>query len=120
MHVCGRDVTRRHLLRLQPNTHGERAVAENVGTLHTANGAQFRLHHARQVVRDLILIQILRRKTDVHRRELVIGRLQVNDRRLRFGREVVLYLRHLGLYLRESGVGVVVELEVYLNCANSL
>ena len=74
-HRRRRDAVRRHLVRLEPDAHGERAVAENVGALDAADGAQLRLHDARQVVGDLVLIEIGRREAEVHRRELIVGGL---------------------------------------------
>ena len=53
-----RDAVRRHPVRLQPDAHRERAIAEDVGALHAADGAQPRLHDAREVVGDLVLIEI--------------------------------------------------------------
>ena len=75
-------------------------------------GGELRLHHARQVVGDLVLVELLGGEAEVHGRELVVRRLQRDDRRLGLGRQVVAHLRHLGLDLGEGGVGVVVELQV--------
>ena len=44
--------------------------------------------------------------------ELGVRRRELDDRRLRLGRQVVAHLRHLGLDLGQGGVGVVVELQV--------
>ena len=111
---------RRHLVRLEPDPHRERAVAEDVGALHAADRAQLRLDDARQVVGDLVLIEVGRREAEVHRRELVVRRLQLDDRRLGFGRQVVAHLRDLRLNLRQRGVGVVVELQVHGDRADAL
>ena len=116
----GRDAVRRHLVRLQPDAHGERAVAEDVGALHAADGAQLRLHDARQVVGDLVLIEVGGREAEVHRRELGVGGLELDDRRLGLGRQVVANLRDLRLDLGERGVGVVVELQVHGDRAEPL
>ena len=118
---CGRrDAKRSHLLRLEPDSHGERPLTKNVGALHAADGAQFRLHNTRHVVGDLVLVKVRRRESQVHRRKLRIRRLQVNDRRLRLGRQVVAHLRHFGLDLGESRVGIVVKLQVYGDRADAL
>ena len=53
-----RDAERRHPIRFQPDPHGERAVAEDIGPLHAADGAEPRLHHPHQVVGDLRLVEI--------------------------------------------------------------
>ena len=60
MNLRWRNPQRRHLVRLEPDAHGERPLAKNVGALNAADGAQFRLHHARQIIRDLILIKLVR------------------------------------------------------------
>ena len=115
-----RDAVRRHPVRLEPDPHGERAVAEDVGALDAADGAQLRLHDAHQVVGDLVLIEIGRREAEVHRRELRVRRLQFDDRRLGLRRQIVADLRHLRLNLRQRGVGVVVELQVHGDRAERL
>ena len=112
--MCG------HLVRLQPDPHRERPVAENVGALHAADGAELRLHHAGEVVGDLRLIEIGRRESEVHRGELVLGGLELDDRRLGLGRQVVSHLRDLRLYLRERRVGVVIQLEMHGDRADRL
>jgi hypothetical protein len=58
-------------------------------------------------------IEVSRGEPEIDGRELVVGRLQVDDRRLRFGREVVAHLRHLRLDLGQRRVGVVIELQVH-------
>src|ERR1700674_3815701 len=110
MHCGWRNAKSRHLFWLEPDAHGEGALTENIGALDAADGAQFGLDYARHVIRDLVLIEIRGREPKVHCSKLSIGRLQVNDRRLRFGRQVIANLRDLGLYLSKSRVGVVVEL----------
>ena len=115
-----RDAEGRHLVRLEPDAHREGAVAENLGALHAADGAQLRLHDAHEVVGDLVLIEILRREAEVRRGELAVGRLQVDDRRFRFGRKLIAHLRHLRLDLRQRGVGVVVEFQVNGDRADAL
>ena len=110
----------RHLVRLQPDAHRERAVAEDVGALDAADRAQLRLHDAGQVVGDLVLIEIRRREAEIHRGELVVRRLELDDRRLGLGRQVVADLRDLGLDLRQRGVGVVVQLQVHGDRAERL
>src|SRR2546426_383399 len=48
---------RGHLVGLEPDSHGEGAIAENVGALYAADGAQLRLHDSREVIGDLVLIK---------------------------------------------------------------
>jgi len=111
-HLRRGDPKRRHPVRLQPDPHGEGAVAEDVGALHPLDGGELRLHHARQVVGDLVLVEVLRGEAEVHRGELVVGRLQLDDRRLGLGGEVVAHLRDLRLHLGERGVRVMVQPQV--------
>ena len=82
VHLGGRNAARRHSVGLQPDAHGERAVAEDVRPLHAADRAQLRLHDARQVVGDLVLIEIGGREAEVHRRKLGVRGLQIDDRDL--------------------------------------
>jgi hypothetical protein len=49
---------RGHPIRLEPDAHRERAIAQYVGALNTANRAQLRLDDARQVVGDLVLVEL--------------------------------------------------------------
>ena len=75
-HLGRRDPERRHPLGLQPDAHREDARAQDVGLLHAGDGRQLRLHDARQVVGDLVLVELLRGKPDVHGGELRVGRLR--------------------------------------------
>jgi len=69
--------------------------AENVGALHTADSAELGLDDAGEVIRNLILVQVVGAETDVHGGELLIRSLQIDDRNLRIGRQIVLHLRDL-------------------------
>ena len=102
----------RHQLRLEPDAHGKGPVAKDLGTLNAGDGAQFRLHDPSQIVGNLVLIEVGRRKTEIERRELGVGILDFDDRRLGLGRQLVAHLRHLRLDLRQGVVGVVVEPQV--------
>ena len=115
-----RDAERRHAVRLEPDAHRKRAVAENVGALHAADRAQLRLDDAREVVGDLVLIEIGRREAEIHRRELVVRGLQLDDRRFRLGRQIVAHLRDLRLDLGQRRIGVVVQLQVHGDRADAL
>ena len=114
------DAVRRHPVRLEPDAHGERAIAQDVCALDAADGAQPRLDHANEIVRNLVLIEVGRGEAEVERSELRIGVLHLDDRRLRLWRQVVANLGHLRLDLREGIVGVVVEPQVHGNRAETL
>ncbi len=116
----GRDPEGRHLVRLEPDAHGEGAVAEDVGALHAADGGELRLDHAGQVVGDLVLVQLVGGEAEVHRGELVVRGLELDDRRLGLRGQVVADLRHLRLKLGEGGARVVVELQVHGDGAQGL
>ena len=101
--TCGRrDAQRRHLVGLQPDAHGEGARAEDVGPLDAADRGELGLDDARQVVGDLVLVEVLGREAEVHRGELVVRRLELDDRRLGLRRQVVADLGDLGLDLRSG------------------
>ena len=104
-----RDAECGHALRLEPDAHRERAIAENLGALHAADGRELRLDNAHEVVGDLILIEIFRREAEVRGRPLTVRRLQIDDRRLGLRRKLVADLRDFRLDLRQRGVRVVVE-----------
>ena len=110
--VRRRDAERGHPVGLQPYAHRERAAAKDVGALHAAHGGELRLHHACQVIGDLVLIELAGGEAEIHRRELRVRGLKVDDRRLRLGRQVVAHLRDLRLDLGERGIGVVVQLQM--------
>src|SRR5690242_13536917 len=120
MHCGRRDAKCSHLVRLQPDPHGEGAVAENVGALDAADSTQLWLDYPREIVGNLILIQIGRREAEIHGCKLIVRSLQVNDRRFGFRRQIIAYLRHLCLDLRERGIGIIVKLQVHGNCAEPL
>ena len=111
-HHRRRNAVGRHQLRLEPDAHGKGPVTKDVGALNAGDGAQFWLHDASQIVGNLVLIEVGRRKTEVQRRELVVGVFDFDDRRLGLGRQLVAHLRHLRLDLRQGVVGVVVEPKV--------
>ena len=67
-----------------------------------------------------VLVEVGRGEPEAHRGELSVRRLELNDRRLGFRRQIVADLGDLGLDLRERRVGVVVELQVNGNRAESL
>jgi hypothetical protein len=119
-HVGRGDPASCHLVRLQPNPHGEGSIAEDVGPLHPADRAQLRLNHASQIVCDLVLIEVGGRKAEVHRRKLGISRLQIDDRNLRIGRQIIANLCHFRLDLSQRCSGVVIDLQVNCDRADTL
>ena len=112
MHVGGRDAEGGHPVGLQPDPHREGAVAEDVGPLDAADRREAGLDDAGQVVGDLVLVELVRGEADVHRRELAVRRLELDDRRLGLRGQVVADLRDLRLDLGEGRARVVVELQV--------
>ena len=56
----GRDAKGGHLVRLEPNAHRKRSIAQNVCALNAADRAQLRLNDSRQIIGDLVLVQICR------------------------------------------------------------
>ena len=119
-YVRRRHSARGHLLGLEPDAHGKCAPAKDVGALHTADRRQLRLHYSRQIIRDLVLIEVFGRKADVHRGKPIVRGLQIDDRGLSFRRKIIPYLRYLCLDLREGCIGVVVKLQVHVNRADAL
>ena len=103
MHVGRRDAAGGHLLGLEPDAHGEGAVAQDVGALDAADGAQLGLDDAGQVVGDLVLIEVGRKK--IQGKLLQTGCRQFEGSitwNLRIRRKIVADLRDLGLDLRRA------------------
>ena len=88
--------------------------------MHATYRAELGLNDSRQVVRNLILIEVLRGEAEVHRRKLIVGRLQIDDRSFGLRGQVIADLRHLRLNLCERGIRVIVQLEVNRDRAQSL
>ena len=88
--------------------------------LHAVDAGELGLDDAREVIGDLVGLEVVGVEAQVHGRDLVVGRLHVDDRGLGLGREIVADLGDLGLDLGQRGVGVVVELEVDVDGAQAL
>ena len=110
-HLRRADVERRHAIGLEPGAHGERAPAEDVGALHALDRRQARLHDADQVVGDLVVLEDRRAEAQVHRRELRVGRLDVDGGDLGLGRQIGAHLVHARADVGERVRGVEVELQ---------
>jgi len=110
-HLGGGDVERGHALRLEPDAHREGARPQDLGALHPFQGGEARLHHAHQVIGDLVLLEQIRAEAQVGRGEAGVRRLDVDGGHLRLGREVAAHLVHLGADLGQRPGGVEVELE---------
>ncbi len=119
-HLRRRDLEGGHPVGLQPDPHRERPAAQDVGALHAGDRRELGLDDARQVIGDLVLVEVLGGEPDVDRRELRVRGLQVDDRRLGLRREVVTDLRDFRLDLRQGGVGVVVQFQVHGDRAHPL
>ena len=91
-HLRRADVERGHAIGLEPGADGEGAPAEDVGALHAVDRREARLHDADQVVGDLVALEDRRAEAQVHRRELRVGRLDVDRRDLRLGRQIGAHL----------------------------
>ena len=114
-HVSRRNIQGSHAVGLEPDPHRKCPVAQDLGALDAVDGRELRLHDPRQVVGDLVGVELARVKPEIHRGKFVVRRLEFDGRSLGLGREVVPHLRHLRLDLGESGVGVVVKLQVDLD-----
>src|SRR4029079_4486214 len=83
-----RDVQRRHAIRLQPRAQRERPRAQDLGALHAADRRQPRLHHADQIVGDLVVLEQVVREAQVHGGDLRVGRFHLDGRHLRLGGQI--------------------------------
>jgi hypothetical protein len=105
------DVQRRHAVGLQPGAQREGAAAQDVRLLHAGHRRQPRLHHADEVVGDLVLLEDLRIEAEVHRRERGVGRLEGDGRDLGLGGQIPTNLVHAGADVGQRAGGVDVQLE---------
>ncbi len=119
-HFAGRDVPRCQPVGFQPDPHRKGARAENLGLLYAGNRRQFRLNHPQQVICDLVLVEILRIKTQVRRREPAVAGFDVHHRRLGFRRQIIADLRDFRLNLRQRRVVVVIEPQMHRDRAQPL
>ena len=72
-HLGRRHIERRHLLRVEPDAHGEGLGPEYLGLRHAADGLELRLHHADEVVGDLLAAHLSAVKTQVHQGDAGAG-----------------------------------------------
>jgi hypothetical protein len=114
--VCGHrqaDIGRRQaerceLLRIEPGAQREHFLAEQFRGLHAGHRLQLRLHHARQVIGDLVRRQGVAVEADIHGVE-GLADLHLQRRLQRAGRQLVEHRRDLGVDLGQRLVGIVVE-----------
>ena len=114
------NIESRHSVGFEPDPHGKRPVAKDLRALDAIDRSEFWLNNARQVISDLIFIQVVRIKTEIHRGELVVRRLEFDLRCLGLRRKIVPDLGHLGLDLSERSVRVEIELQMNLDRAQAL
>ena len=69
------------------------------------------LDDAHEVIGDLVRLENVRGEAQVRGGKLGVGRLDVDDRHLGFGRQVIAHLVHLGADFRQRLVRIVIELE---------
>ena len=104
-HVAGAQAKTGKLDRVQPQAHGKDLVAEDFGFGHAGQGRKLGLDHARQVVGDLRVIQLLAEEADVHQHRGV-RRLFAQHRVFGVLGQLVLDLVGLGQQLGEQPVAV--------------
>ena len=114
-YLGGADVLGRHPIGLEPDAHGERAGAEDVGPLYPLDGGKTGLNDAHQVVGDLVLLQDVRTEAQIGGGELAVGRLDVDNRHLRLRGQVATHLVHLGADLGQGLGGIVVKPEAHVD-----
>ena len=110
-HLHGAEPVGREPVGLEPDPHRKRAAAEDLGALHAVHRREARLHHAGEVVRDLVGFELVAVEADVHRSRR-LPHLHVDDRIEGIGRQLVSHLVDLGRDLSQRGVRVVIEPQV--------
>ena len=81
---------------------------------------QARLHDADQVVGDLVVFEDVRAEAQVHRRDLRVGRLDVDGGDLRLGRQVGAHLIDARADVGERAGGGEVQLEPHVDGRQAL
>ena len=110
-HVDGGDAERRHLVRIEPDAHGEGLAAQDLRIGDAVDGLQPGLHHPRQIVGDLRAGHHLAVEGEVHQRGGLAGLLD-DDGVLRLARQLALDLLDLRQHVGDRPVGVGVEPQV--------
>ena len=104
--VCGCEIERSQFIGLEPDAHGEYPSAQNVRPLDPRDRGKPRLNNAGEIVGNLVLVEILRVKTQIHRREFGVLGLDFDHRSLSLGRQLVSHLGDFRLDLGQGGVGI--------------
>jgi hypothetical protein len=106
-HVAGGDAVGLELVRVEPGAQREGLTADDLGGLHALQRLQLWLHHAGQVIRDLIGGQGVAGESQIHRIDGLADRDR-DDRLQRPRRQLVQHGAHLDVDLRRRLRGVVV------------
>ena len=106
--VGGGEAERRELLRIEPGAQRKHLLAEQLRGLHAGHRLQFRLHHAREIIGDLVRRQSIAVEADIHGVD-GLADLHRQGRLQRAGRQLIEYGSDLGVDLGQRLVGVVVE-----------
>ena len=118
IHVRCRQPVGRQPLGVEPDAHGEILRAKDLHALHAGNRLQLGLHHARDVIGNLVLLQKGAAEADIHGGGGLSRRYR-NLRLLRLRRQLVGDRRNLGADLGQRLVGIVVELKRGRNRADA-
>ena len=102
------EAERRELLRIEPGAQRKDLLAEQLRGLHPRHRLQLRLHHARQVIGDLVRRQSVAVEADIHGVD-GLADLYRKRRLQRAGRQLVKHRSDLGVDLGQRLVGVVIE-----------
>jgi hypothetical protein len=119
-HLGGADVQCGHLVRLEPDAHGERARTEDFRALHPRNGRKPRLHDAREVVGDFRLREQVGRKAQIGGCELGVRGLHRDGGNFGLRRQIVADLIHLGRDLGQRFGRLVVQLQTGIDHRKAL
>ncbi len=114
--IAGGHFQRGHFFRFQPHAHGEVAGAHDFCALHTGHRHQLGLDHAGQIVANLVAIQTVAGKRQIHAGN-TLALLQVDHRVFRLRWQLPAHLVDLGADLSERLAGVLVQPDIGLNRA---
>ena len=109
--VGRRQPERRELLRIEPGAQGEHLLAEQFRRLHAGDRLQLGLHHAGEVVGDLVRLERVAVEAEIHGVD-GLADLDGEDRLQRPGRQLIENRIDLGIDLGQRLVGIVVEPQI--------
>ena len=117
--ITGREVVRRQPIGIDPDTHGDRTAANDIGPLHAGDRRQLRLERARQPIGDCRNVPLLGRKAQIERRVGTVGALHLDLWRLGLRRKLRPHLLQPCCHLGQRRGAVLIQLQSHRHGADA-